>query len=79
MVKQNLSFDLSSVLIAIGLLAIAAVLYMYLPKLNRYLDLKARQDCAESYRLQYVDQKANTTVIRPVDDLYKKCLAEKGL
>ena len=83
---QSTHTTLQAVLTTVGLLAVsgaigflAIVLGQYLPKVDKYLQLKARQDCAESYRLQFTDVKANTTVIRPVDDLYKQCLSEKGL
>lgn len=69
---------ISHFLLASSIVSIAIVGYLYQPLLKQYLELKARQDCAQSYRLEFTDS-TNTTIIRPVEDLYATCLSEKGL
>lgn len=70
---------IASLLLAISIAAIAGVLYLYFPLATRFLDYKARQDCAVSYRLEFTDVATNTTITQPVEDLYKACLSEKGI
>jgi hypothetical protein len=66
-------------LIGLSLVATVAVSFIGLPQVTRFLDLKARHDCASDYRLEFRDQATNTTITQPVEDLYQKCLAEKGV
>jgi hypothetical protein len=77
---------IQSVLNTLGMFAIAgAVIFLavtlsqYLPKVDTYLQLKGRQDCATSYHLEYEDTKNKTRIVRPVEDLYQRCLTEKGI
>jgi len=81
--KNTFFTGLGQILIAIAIGVFAAVIFLtakeYLPLATRFLELKARQDCAISYRLDYTDKNANTVVSRPIDDLYTKCLTEKGI
>jgi|GEM_PF-1550462 len=59
--------------------AFVGIVFTTLPRVDRYLILKATQDCANTYRLQFTDKSGSTTISRPIDDLYRKCLTEKGL
>lgn len=71
---------ITPLLIAIGVIGIAAALWyglmMYVPQ---WRGDKARHECAQDYRMEYLDTETNTTVIKPIDDLYRQCLDEKGL
>ncbi len=79
---KNVLSGVGQLLIAVAIFALAGVLagvlVMSLPRVDRYLNLMATQDCAMSYRLEFAD-KTGTTISRPIDDLYRKCLTEKGL
>lgn len=68
-----------TLLTTLGLVAIAAVLFLGVSEFKKYNDLKARHDCAQDYHLEFYDQNTATTVIKPIDDLYAVCLTEKGL
>lgn len=61
------------------LVFLSVALYFGLGRIDRYLDLKARQDCAAATRYEKVDEATKTTVSYPVTDLYKQCLKEKHL
>jgi hypothetical protein len=69
----------AQILIALGLFAIAAVMYLGITEAKSALKNQARHACAQDYRLEYFDQSTNTTVVKPIDDLYGKCLTEKGI
>lgn len=72
-------FIIKTVLSILAFTAIAIFVFMGLQSYNRHLDYVGMQDCATAYRLEYNDSDNNTTVIRPVDDLYKECLEQKGI
>lgn len=74
--KNTLS-AIAQMLIAVSITAMAVVMYLYMPQVASFLELKGRHDCAQDYRLDFTDEK--TTVSRPVDDLYAKCLSEKDI
>ncbi len=74
---QNTLSAIAQMLIALAIIAVAVVMYLYMPKVSQYLEQTARHDCAQDYRLAFTDN--NTTVSRPVDELYAKCLSEKGI
>jgi hypothetical protein len=69
----------SQIVIALGLFAIAGVMYLGITEAKTALKNQARHACAQDYRLEYIDQSTNTTVVKPIDDLYGKCLTEKGI
>lgn len=69
----------AQLLIACAIGGIAFVGTLYLPSVEKYVNDKARQDCAMAYRSEYFDQKTNTTVSSPIEDLYKQCLKDKNL
>lgn len=77
--KNTLLIGIGQILTAAAIAALAGVLFTALPRLDRYLKLMATQDCATSYRYQFTDKATTTTISRPIDDLYRKCLTEKGL
>ena len=69
-------------LILLGLALIAGVLamgiYFGIQKADKYLELKARHDCAVISRFEISIPTDNTVVWYPVNDVYKQCLDEKG-
>lgn len=69
----------AQILIALSLFAIAGVAYLGLTEAKVALKNQARHACAQDYHLEYLDQATNTTVIKPIDELYGKCLTEKGI
>lgn len=69
----------AQILTAIGILAIAAVMYLGITEAKTALKNQARHACAQDFRLEYFDQSTNTTIVKPIDDLYSKCLTEKGI
>ncbi len=77
--KNTVIIGIGQIVIAAAIGFLAIVVLIALPKIDRYLNLMATQDCASSYRLEFVDKNNNTTISRPIDDLYRKCLTEKGL
>lgn len=71
---------MSKNIITILSVTILAVLwFLTLNRLDRYLDLKAIQDCAASYQLRYTNSTDGTTITRPLDEPYAQCLKEKGV
>ena len=77
--KNTLLIGVGQILTAVAIGALVAVVFISLPRVDRYLNLMATQDCATSYRLAFTDKATTTTISRPIDDLYRKCLTEKGL
>lgn len=69
----------AQIITALGLFAVAAVLYLGIVEAQTFIRNQALNDCAQNYRLEYTDVATNTTVIKPIDDLYKQCLTEKGV
>ncbi len=69
-----LSLTLSLVMI----IAVAMGMYYGLQRVDKYLELKARDDCAEISHFTVIVAKDNTTVSYPVEEVYRKCLNEKG-
>ena len=69
----------AQLLIATAIAGLAYVGYLYMPRVEQYLNNQARQDCAMAYRLEYLDEKSNTTIMRPIDDLYQRCLEDKNV
>lgn len=67
------------ILIALGLFAIAGMMYLGITEAQAALKNQARHACAQDYKLEYFDQNTNTTVTKPIDDLYSQCLTEKGI
>lgn len=72
----------SNLLTPFVLAAIAAILavgiYLGLQKADKYLELKARADCSTVSRHQISIPTDNVVVYYPIEDMYKKCLDEKG-
>ncbi len=52
--------------------------YSLLQRIDTYLKLKAMNDCALISRYQKDNPSDGTTVWYPVDEIYKKCVQEKG-
>lgn len=69
----------AQILTAFGLLAIAGSIYFGVMQAQSYVQNQARHNCAQDYRLEYFDANTNTTVVKPIDDLYQACLTDKGL
>ena len=71
---------MQTVISAIGVIGIVAgfwyVLLVITPQLRADW---ARHDCAQDYHMEYLDTTTNTTIIKPLDDLYLQCLRQKGL
>lgn len=70
-------------IITIGLLLIIAVVlsvggYFGLQKVDKFLELKARNDCALASRYTLTIESDNVVVYYPVTDMYHTCLEEKG-
>ncbi|HLD01383.1 MAG TPA: hypothetical protein VJC10_00760 [Patescibacteria group bacterium] len=65
-----------------GLAAIAVsivVAFFAMQRTDRYLELKAIRDCAETYRVEVADEKSGKTTIRPLEDPYRECVWNKGV
>ncbi len=75
----GVSHVIAQFVLALALALVAGSLYLSLSRVDRFLNLKAQQDCATSYKLEFIDKSSNTTITRPIDDLYRKCLTEKGV
>ncbi|MBP7875798.1 hypothetical protein KA012_02270 [Candidatus Woesebacteria bacterium] len=71
---------ITNLLIGIGSIGIAAALcYAVYVEMPQFRADSARHDCAQDYHMEYLDQTTNTTIIKPIDDLYLLCLQQKGL
>lgn len=70
---------IAQLITAIGLLALAGVLYLGVQQAQTYVRNEARHQCAQDFRLQYTDVNTSTTVVKPIDDLYQNCLTDKGI
>lgn len=70
---------IGTVLMAIALFALAGVLFSYKTEVGQFVKNQATHDCAQDYKLQFMQPEQNTTISKPIDDLYKKCLQEKGV
>jgi hypothetical protein len=70
---------IANILIALGFFAVAGVMYLGVLEAKTFIKNQARHDCAQDYRLEYSDANTNTTVVKPIDDLYQQCLSEKSL
>lgn len=77
---KTISPIIASLLLA---LAIAGVGYLsittYQELKTKELNNEARFQCAQSSRYQTTDEKTGVTVWYPEEQLYAKCLSEKGL
>jgi hypothetical protein len=71
--------SIGSVLVGGAIFAVALATFSLAPRLDRYMELKAMDDCAQAYRMQYTDTKSNTVISQPIKDLYNECLQDKGL
>ncbi len=69
---------MSSALIAVFLVLIAVALYFAVTRVDRYLKIKAIDDCEKTSRYQTVDKQNGATTWFPVTDVYKNCLKTKG-
>lgn len=70
-------------IVSIGLLivligAISAGMYFGILRFDKFLELKARNDCAMVSRYTLTIESDNVVVYYPVTDIYRKCLDEKG-
>lgn len=74
---QHTLSAIAQILIAVAIVVMAVVMYLYMPKVEQFVENTARHECAQDYRLNFTDD--NTTVSRPIDDLYAKCLTEKNI
>lgn len=70
---------IGAVLTAIALFALAGVLFSYKTEVGQFVKNQAMHDCAQDYRLQFTQPEQNTTISKPIDDLYRQCLQEKGI
>lgn len=70
---------IGQLLTGIGLIMLAGTVLIVVLRVDDYLTQQAIHDCAQDYRMEYVDPLTNTTVIKPIDDLYEQCLETKGL
>lgn len=64
---------------ALSIFAVAGVLYLAVQQAQMYVRNEARHQCAQDYRLEYVDVSTSTSVVKPIDDLYQQCLTDKGI
>ena len=55
----------------------AVALFFAVTRVDTYLKIKAIDDCAKTTRYE-VQEKPGVKVSMPIDDLYKKCVSEKG-
>jgi len=56
---------------------VAATLFLAVTRVDKYLKIKAIDDCARITRYE-VQEKGGAKVSMPIEDLYKKCVTEKG-
>ncbi len=68
----------AQVILALGVVGLALVAYLYLPLAREMVALRAQEICADTYRLEYTDTETNTKVISPNEERYQECV-EKTL
>ncbi len=73
--------DKFAITIGLSILALAVVVVamQYIWIKEQEVKNEARFACAQSSRYQTTDKSTGATVWYPVQDLYEKCLREKGL
>jgi hypothetical protein len=76
---MNQSTIANTILWALTLLVIGVIISVAFIRVDRFLDLKAINDCAMEYKLSYFDQKTNTTITRPLDKPFEQCINNKGV
>lgn len=74
--KEPMLKNIASLLSALAFIGLVVIMYLVG---TQYLANQARHDCAQDYQLSFNDTATNTQISQPVEDLYKKCLTEKGL
>lgn len=65
------------ILVFIGL--IITVLYLFVQRVDRYLEFIAIKDCADAYRIEFNDTAKNTRIIRPLEGPFRECVWNKGV
>jgi gamma-glutamyl phosphate reductase len=70
---------IAQIVTALSIFAVAGVLYLAVQQAQTYVRNEARHQCAQDFRLEYADATTNTTVVKPIDDLYQQCLSDKGV
>lgn len=59
--------------------ALAVLSYFSFQRVDRYLELKAVDDCAREYQTEYTDVANNTKITRPLEAPFTECVWEKGV
>lgn len=61
------------------IIAVAIIFYLSILRIDRLLYLKAINDCANEYRIEYNDLAKNTKIIRPLEGPFRECVWNKGI
>ena len=79
MIEQKTKTNKVMTFILAALTVVIAVgIYATLERVDKYLEFKARADCAAMSKFQITIPTDNTVVSYPVEDVYRQCLDEKG-
>ncbi len=54
-------------------------LLLIMGRVDRYLQIKAMDDCARASRFEQKIERQNAVASYPIEGLYNKCLKEKGI
>ena len=63
---------------ALGLLTVAAIAFLAYNQASNAIRERAVDNCARISRYQLQNPTDGTTVWYPIDEIYKKCLTDKG-
>jgi len=69
---------ITNILLAAIAVILAVGIYAALERADKYLEFKARADCAAVSKHQVTIESDGVVVSYPVEDIYRKCLDEKG-
>ena len=58
---------------------VAGITFFALKRVDRYLDIRAIQDCTSSYRQEITDETTGVTKQRPLEQQARECAMQKGV
>lgn len=79
MAESGLPLVIQNIVLFIGIIVFAGVSFVAYRQFDRYLTLKAIDDCASAYEVRYSDTETNTVVSRPLEKPFRECIWQQGV
>jgi hypothetical protein len=76
---SSLPLIMQNIILFIGIIVFGVVSFMAYGQVDRYLTLKAIDDCASAYEVRYSDTETNTVVSRPLEKPFRECIWQQGV